>query len=91
MPFASCTDIFFTASTSSCFASGTAASAARFMVSTSSSACLRMPNARSPLSTRCSEGGSGILTLGIGEEAVFHAEPGDGGGRAVVQCLLESA
>ena len=40
MPFASCTDIFFTASTSSCFASGTAASAARFMVSTSSSACL---------------------------------------------------
>ncbi|MNC95976.1 hypothetical protein D3C83_132240 [compost metagenome] len=62
---ASCTDIFFTASTSSCLASGAAASAARFIDNTSSSACFFIPANRNALSILCSDGGSGILTLGL--------------------------
>ena len=63
MALASCTLIFFTESTSSALASGTAASAARLSVRISSSACLPMPNWRMTFSTFCADSGSGIFTL----------------------------
>src|SRR4051812_9424476 len=65
MPFASCTDIFFTESMRSVFASGTAASAARFMVTISSSAYLPAPTRRISFSVRSSDSGSGIFTFGL--------------------------
>ncbi|MNC86716.1 hypothetical protein D3C83_23900 [compost metagenome] len=54
--------IFLIASTNSFFASGTAASAARFIVRISSSAYLPMPTLRMSFSYFRSEPGSGILT-----------------------------
>ena len=65
MPLASSTVIFFTAPTSSVLASGTAASAARFMVSTSSSAYLPMPRRRIHPSALCKDSGSGIFTRAL--------------------------
>ena len=62
MPLASCTLIFLIESTNSFFASGTAASAARFIVRISSSAYLPMPTLRMSFSYFFSESGSGILT-----------------------------
>jgi len=61
MPFASCTVIFFAASMSRGFAFGTAASAARFMRRTRSSACLPAPIECIIASARFIDGGSGIL------------------------------
>src|SRR5688572_29688812 len=65
MAFASCALIFLTASTRSLRASGTAASAARFIATTSSSTCSAYPMRRASLSARARESGSGILTRGL--------------------------
>src|SRR5205823_2715881 len=65
IPFASCTVIFFTESMKRARASGTAASAARFMVTTSSSAYLPIPTRRITRSARCADSGSGIFTCGL--------------------------
>jgi hypothetical protein len=65
MPFASCTVIFFTESMNSARASGTADSAARFMVTISSSAYLPIPTRRITRSARCADSGNGIFTCGL--------------------------
>src|SRR3569623_764136 len=65
MPLASSNVISFTAPTSRVLASGTAASAARFIDSTSSSACLPMPNIRMAFSAFCRLGGSGIFSAAL--------------------------
>ena len=71
MPRASSSDISFTASTSRVLASGTAASAARFIDSTSSSACLPMPSMRMAFSAFCRPGGSGIFSAGLPKKPSF--------------------
>ena len=65
MPLASCTDMPFTAPRINSFASGTAASAARFIDSTKSSACFFMPNARIIFAAFCIGLGKGIFTLAL--------------------------
>jgi len=72
---ASLTVILFTASSGSFDASGTAASAARFMVSTSSSAYFPMPIARISPSARRSDSGSGIFTCGLPKKPSRRAGP----------------
>ena len=57
--------IFLTASTRSLRASGTAASAARFIATTSSSTCSAYPMRRASFSARVKESGSGIRTCGL--------------------------
>ena len=71
MPRASSSVISFTAPTSRALASGTAASAARFIDRISSSAWRPMPNMRMVFSTFCSRGGSGIFSLGLPKKPSF--------------------
>ena len=82
---ASSTLIDLTALTSSAFASGTAASAARFIAVTSSSTRFCWPVAFSSLAASFEEAGQRNAHLRVAEEAVGPAEQADRGDRAALQ------